>query len=340
MTHRRLARRASVAVTPLLVVGLLAGCAQELPAPEPPSAAVGAMVTEKQEKTIISRVAESVEKATQERKIDALDARMTGPAKTIRTSQLNVAKKLDSDKQVTKLPMSMQSVTLPSDPQWPRLSMAASTQPKDLTPPVLYAFEQASARSDYKLWAWARLLPGVTLPRFAPTDTGTETVADDDEKTLASSPAKAVAMYADVLSEGKDSKFSGKIEDDDFRDLMRKQESAQKKADGWKKAEGKYSFSAKADKDAGVRSMRTLDGGAIVMGAIDSAQVIQLQDKAEAPPSNGFVTQKALFGDQDVTNVLRTKYLDVVALYVPPAGSEEKVRLVGFEHIAVAATNE
>lgn len=340
MTYRSTpARRASAAAAPLLAVGLLAGCAQELPVPESQPAVVGAVVTEEQEKTIISRVAESVETATKERDADALGDRMTGPAKKLRTSQIEVAKKLKSDEQVTDLLMTMQSVTLPSDPEWPRVSLAVSTQPTDLTPPTLYAFEQTSARSDYKLWGWADLLPGVTLPQFASTDAGAEEVAPDDGESLTMSPSKSVAAYADILSEEKDSKFAKNFEDDDFRDFLRKQESAQVKADGWKKSEGKYSFSARPDEDAGVQAMRTVDGGAIVMGAINSSQVIQLQEKAEAPPSNGFVTQKALFGDQEVTNVLRTKYVDVVALYVPPSGSEEKVRLVGFEHIAVAATN-
>jgi hypothetical protein len=340
MTHRRTARRASAAAASLLAVGLLAGCAEELPVPEPKPAVVGAVVTDEQEKTIISRVAESVEAATKERKPDALGARMAGPAKVLRASQLEVAKRIKSDEQVTNLPMSMQSVMLPSEPEWPRMSLAVSTQPKDLTPPVLYAFQQATPRSDYKLWAWAKLLPGATLPRFAPTDTRTEEVAPDDGETLLMAPARAVSAYADILSEESDSKFSGRFEDDDFRALMRQQETAQKKAEGWKKSEGKYSFSAKPDEEQGVQAMRTVDGGAIVMGAINSSQVIQLQDKAKAPPSNAFVTQKALFGDQDVTNVLRTKYVDVVALYVPPQGSGDKIRLVGFEHIAVSATNK
>ncbi|GAB4084794.1 hypothetical protein GCM10028784_14240 [Myceligenerans cantabricum] len=334
------ARRRSAAAAPVLALGLLTGCAQELPVPEPQPAVVGAVVTEEQEKTIISRVAESVETATKKKKIEALDARTTGPAKTLRTSQIKVAKILDDDEHVTSLPMSMQSVVLPSDPEWPRTSMAVSTQPKDLTAPVLYAFEQRSARTDYQLWAWARLLPGVTLPQFAPTDTGAEEVAADDDETLKTTPTKALSAYADVLSEESNSKSADSVDDDDFRELMRKQESAQKKTDDWKKSEGKYSFSATPDEDSGVQAMRTVDGGAIVMGAINSTQVIQLQEKGEAPPSNSFVTQKALFGDQSVTNVLRTKYLDIVALYIPPAGSKENLRLVGFEHVAVSASNE
>lgn len=340
MIDRFIARRASVAAATLATAGLLAGCAEELPVPDPEPGSIGAVVTQEQEKTIISRVAASIETAVEEKDVKGLDARMAGPAKKVRASQIEVAKKLDSDDHVTELLMTMQSITLPSDPEWPRTSLTVSTPPGDSTPPTLYTFQQADARSDYKLWGWADLLPGLTLPHFASTDAGAEEVAADDDKTLAVSPAKAISMYASVLSDDKDSEFADAVQDDDFRDFLRKQESAQTKADGWKESEGKYSFSAKADEKAGVQGMRTVDGGAIVMGVVNSTQLIKLQDKAEAPPSSGFVTQKTLFGDKDVTNVLRTKYLDMVALYVPPAGSEDPLYLVGFEHVAVDATNE
>lgn len=334
MTHRRIVRRATVLVAPVVAVGLLAGCAQELPVPKVQPDAVGAVVTEEQEKTIISRVAESVDQATRQKDAGALGARMTGPAKDLRAGEIEVAKLLGKGDQVTNLPMTMQSVVLPSEPGWPRLTFAVSTQPKDLAPPVLYAFKQGSARSDYRMWSWVSLLPGVTLPQFASTDTGTEQVAEDDDKTLRMSPRKALSAYADVIAEDDGSKFAGRFDDDEFRKLLRKQEKQQTSADGWEDAEGKYSFSAAEDGDAGVEAMRTVDGGAIVMGAVRSAQSIQLQEGACAPPASSFATQTALFGDQEVTNALKTRYLDTIALYVPPAGSDENLRLVGFEHIA------
>lgn len=331
---RRAAPAAGVVAT--LVSVTLAGCTVGPPAPEAEPAVAGAVVTEEQERTIIGRVAEAVETATAGRDPEALGARTAGPARELRVSQLQVARTLADDGRVTALPMSMQSVVLPSEPGWPRTSLAVSTPPDDGTVPMLYAFEQRSARSDYKLWAWVKLLRGATLPRFASIDAGTEAVTADDD-SLAMAPAKAVSAYADVLSEDADSTFADRFEDDDFRVLLRDQESAQKKADGWKASGGRYSFGAERDDDLGVRGMRTVDGGAIVIGAIDSTQTIQLQEGACAESSDGFLTQKALLGDQDVTNLLRTRYLDVVALHVPPEGSGDRLRLVGFEHVAVAA---
>ncbi|WP_123813403.1 hypothetical protein [Myceligenerans xiligouense] len=200
---------------------------------------------------------------------------------------------------------------------------------------MLYAFEQRSARGDYKLWSWAKLLRGETLPRFASTDAGAEAVVADDGESLLMSPENAVAAYADVLSEEADSTFSDAIEDDEFRALLRQQESAQKEADRWTASGGKYSFSARPDPDAGVRAMRMVDGGAIVMGAIDSSQLIELQECAKIEKRSLTDTQRALHGDQPESSALRTTFLDAVALHVPVAGSDERIRLVGVEHVAV-----
>lgn len=322
-----------------LLAGLLSlaltGCAPGPPAPDPGPAVVGAVVTEEQERTIIGRVAASLEKATAERDPAALEARTTGPARELRASQLEVARLLADDDRVTDLPMTMQSVVLPAEPGWPRTSLAVSTSPGPGAAPVLYAFEQRLARGDYKLWAWAKLLRGETLPRFASSEAGAARVPADDEESLTMSPAQAVAAYADVLSEGADSAFADRIQDDEFRVLLREQEAAQRETDDWRASDGRYSFSARPDRDAAPRAMRVVDGGAIVMGAIDSSQLIELQECATIERRSLTETQRALHGDQRESNVLRTTFLDVVALYVPAAGSEEQVRLVGVEHVAV-----
>ncbi|MBE1875930.1 hypothetical protein [Myceligenerans pegani] len=328
-------RPATAGAVAALVGVALAGCTPGPPVPDPGSAAVGAVVTEGQAAAIIGRVAEVVGTATAERDPGALAARAAGPARELRASQLEVARILGDDERVTALPMDMQAVVLPSEPGWPRTGLAVSTPPDDTVAPVLYAFEQASARADYKLWAWVKLLKSETLPRFAEPAVGAEAVAADDGESLTMSPAEAVAAYADVLSEEDDSVFAESVEDDEFRALLREQESAQKKTDGWEDSEGRYSFSAERDADRGVRGMRTVDGGAIVLGAIDSSQVIQLQECARVEKRSLTDTQRALHGDQEESNLLRTEYLDVVALYVPAAGSEQRVRLVGVEHVAV-----
>ncbi|NEB06618.1 fibronectin type III domain-containing protein, partial [Streptomyces sp. SID13726] len=71
-------------------------------------------------------------------------------------------------------------------------SYAVSVQPESLQTPRLSVLEQASARDAYQLWAWVRLLPGVTMPSFADPSIGSEAVAPDDSSLLVT-PTDAVA---------------------------------------------------------------------------------------------------------------------------------------------------
>ena len=41
--------------------------------------------------------------------------------------------------------------------------------------------------------------------------------------------------------------------------------------------------------------------------------------------------EKALFGDGQATSTMKTTYVNVVALYVPPANSDAKITAVGSE---------
>ncbi|GAA1875843.1 hypothetical protein [Myceligenerans crystallogenes] len=313
---------------------LLAGCTTALPRPEAEPPVIGAVVSEDQETQIIARVAGAVGRATTERDVAALAARTAGPARQMRTSQIEVARLRGDDELVTSLPMTMQAVMLPSDAAWPRTSLAVSTPSDDKLTPLLYAFEQRSAREDYKLWGWVQLQPDVTLPRFASTDTGAGSVRADDAETLAMSPKAALAAYAAVLSD-PEGKFADTFDDDVLRQFLLEQEREQTSDEKFTAAGGRYDYDAKPGA-AGLRAMRTVDGGAIVLGALDSVLAVAVEECGKIRAESLAPSQRALFGDQAESNVLRTRYLDTVALHVPPAGSGSRVRLVGFDHVAVA----
>ncbi len=104
---------------------------------------------------------------------------------------------------MTELPTEAQQVVIPTTQTWPRTSFAVSVQPENLQTPRLSVLEQDTARGDYQLWAWVRLLPGVTMPSFADPSIGSEDVAPDDSSLLVT-PTDAVAQYADVLNLGGD----------------------------------------------------------------------------------------------------------------------------------------
>ncbi|WP_229872639.1 hypothetical protein [Promicromonospora soli] len=329
--------RTMAVVATLLATGLLAGCAEELPTPKPEAPVAEAVVTQSQERKILDKVAGVVADVTKVGQAKALEDRLTGPALSIRETQLQVAAARKDTEPLTDLTMEMQQVILPSDQEWPRSSYAITVQPKDLTTPVLMAFEQSSAREQYKLWGWVRLLPGVTMPQFAEADLGSPAVPPDD-KSLKVSPETAIAQYASVLTVDERSKYAENFADDDLRQFFRDYGKLQVDAINKEECKGAFEVAYEPTKDP-VKAVRTADGGALVIAAMISKETITArEDGCEiGPPTK---TTQALWGDADVTNVVEVNYEDMVAMYLPPEGSNDQISLVGYEHVPSSVSND
>jgi hypothetical protein len=323
-------------VATVLATGLLAGCAQELPTPKPEAPVAAAVVTQSQEREILDKVASVVGKVDKASEADTLGSRLSGPALDIRETQLKVAAARGDKAPLTDLTMQMQQVILPSDQEWPRSSFAITVQPKDLTTPVLMAFDQATARDQYKLWGWVRLLPGVTMPRFAEADLGSAAVPENDG-SLKTSPKDAIKQYASVLTVDKDSRYNDNFADDDLRQFFRDYGKLQVDAINKEECGGAFEVAYEPTKDP-VKAVRTADGGALVMAAMISKETITANEEGceIGPPTE---TTQALWGDADVTNVVEVNYQDMVAMYVPPKGSDNQISLVGYEHVPSSVSN-
>jgi hypothetical protein len=315
---------------------LLAGCAAEPPAPDAEPPVVAAVVSESQERKILASVAATVAEHDDATAAEGLRARLTGPALSMRLAELRLAAATGDEGWRTDLSAQTQQVVLPSDQGWPRTSYAIQDQPDSGHAPALMVLDQRSAREQYRLWAYLSLAPGASLPPFAEPELGSAAVAPDDDTSLVRSPRAALAGYAEVLSEDAAAADAAAFEDDVLRRTMRDVERSQTSVPGWRTTEGTYSFSARVEPDTGLRTVRTADGGALVVGGLTSTQTIALgQEGAEIGMDALPAAQKALLGDQEATDRLRTRYVDLVALYVPAAGSERRITLLGFRHLPV-----
>ncbi|MEL7977050.1 hypothetical protein AAG589_14395 [Isoptericola sp. F-RaC21] len=336
--NRRTTRGLAVASAVVVSTTLLAGCADELPQPVPGEAFSGPVLTEEQDTQVFTAVADTVAKADKALKGAALKPRVTGPAYEVRASQLSVAKKRDNAEFVTDIPSESQQMIIPTTEGWPRTSYSITTSTEDLETPRLVAFEQASPRADYKMWSWVQLIPGQSMPYFADSAVGSAAVAKDDD-SLAATPVDALAQYADIVSLGaKKSSFAKafKLPDGDLTAAVEADASVWKDVDGFEESGTKYTQKYTARKDD-VRAVRTADGGALVMGVLDGKTTVKAEEGAKVPAIGE--SQKALLGDADETNELKTEYTDMVALYVPAKDSDEKIRPLGFSHVPTAASN-
>lgn len=333
----RTTKRARLAATvgaAALTATLLTGCAQELPTPVAGDEAAAPVLSKEQEARVLDSVRTVLETAQTNNDPEVLKQRLSGPALDLRTKQIHVAQARGDASMVTTLPMEAIQVVPSTTTTWPRTSFVVSNVPEDLTPQRFMAFDQANARDPYKLWGWVQLIPNTVLPTFAKPEYGAEALAPDDA-SLVAAPKDAVAQYADVLNLGDGSQYAPGVAIDTYREFVNNNAATQNQA--LQAAPGStYTMQFTPTEDA-PRTMRTLDGGAIVMGRLNALETYNGPAGSKIGPPTP--TTQALFGSNQQTNVLKISYISIVALYVPPAGSTDQVQLVGWTHVAEWVAN-
>jgi hypothetical protein len=323
-----------VTVTGALALSLGA-CAAALPQPEPAAAPAVALpvLSVAQSEGVLSRIGAVLDSADAALDPAGLPERLTGPALAIRTAEYVRATATAGAKPPTVLPTRAQTLVVPDTTTWPRTELVVTEQPDDLQAPRLLVLTQATARDPYRLWGWARLGAGVKMPGTADTAHGSAPIAADATGLLLS-PAETLAQYADVLANGDRSTFAGAFPADFFRTYIETRRAA-------------YSESLKAvatvtetytPADGGIVALATADGGAIVVGAMTTQTTIAVAHGSVALDD---AFEAALAGRASVTKSSVRTWTDVVAFYVPPAGSTTtQIQVLAAEHSLTSVTGE
>ena len=178
-THHRAAVRlaAAAAATALL----LAGCAGDVPqpAPEPAATAPLPVLDEDRIERILADVEETVEAADAALDPELLSDRLTGPALSMRQAEYRLSEASEGERTPTPLTTSSQVEVVAATDEWPRSLYVVSHVPDDANLPLLLVLTQEDARSQYKLWFWTSLLPGVQTPSTAHPEAGSPQLAPD-----------------------------------------------------------------------------------------------------------------------------------------------------------------
>ena len=323
-------RRAPAALAVTVLAGLLAACSTPLPVPQPDAvpAAMPPALSADQAESVLDEVAEALALADEARDPAMLEPRVTGPAATIRAVEYALAAAGDAEA-ITAVPAGAQTLVLPTTDTWPRTVMVVTEPPEDLQAPLLLTLVQESPRAQYRLWSWARLFPGVTMPATTEPGLGSPPVAPDAED-LAVPPAEVLARYVDVLTNRDASEFAASFTADPLRQGIAQTRDAFVGVVG---ANGSLTETYQPD-EAGVVAIGTADGGAIVVGAVRTVTTISLVDSTLRIGDQTAV----LLGTDVVASALEIQWLSVVAFAVPPAGSDEPVEVLGAEHSRVQVT--
>jgi len=351
---RPLARFLRAALAVAVVAGAAAGCAgeQPLPAPRPQQVQAPApAVPADRASAVHEEVEEAVAAADAAGDAALLAPRVTGSAEEVRAARYRLRQiqedapapaPLGGDVLRDVVPAigvpgaeegeSPERATSPAEATatFPRTWLTITQAPQEQAP-QLSVLVQPDARSPYRVESTVGLLPGAVVPPVAAPEQGAAPVDPSSAEGLALSPQDAVAQYAATLTDPAAPEAAA-FADDAFRqEVLAERDEADA-------VEFFALETTRTPRPETVRAVATADGGALVVGVLDSRSVQTVEEE-------GAVLQlpepvATLAGRPDAPERLEQHWLEVVALSVPPAdgsGQPAQVQAVGADRVLLEA---
>nr|WP_082699184.1 hypothetical protein [Arthrobacter sp. EPSL27] len=325
--------RRSGAVVAVLTATAVAGSgvaaqASQTPAPAPATSSAAAeqapaspVLVDAQFRRILEQVASAVDAGDAAKDASKLEPRVAGPELEVRTQNYKIRSQVGSYEARMPVRATKLLTTVVTDQRsWPRTVMAV-TQGEGNVVPQLLTLTQASPRDNYKLVLTTPLQPGTTFPGIARG--GTETVAPGDKTGLLYSGEEAMGILGDRLNSAEST----------FKDKLAEGESSPYIADTLayqsdvvnSGVNGTFSFTHKAVPDS-IAVFRTADGGALALGRLDFA--FDGTPKASGDKLTIGDDAAALAGGKETSTGMVLNFAESVAVYIPPAGSQDPMKLV------------
>ncbi|RDV46648.1 hypothetical protein DOE76_00955 [Leifsonia sp. ku-ls] len=350
---RRSSRRARV-MLPAALVGALAltGCTTGTDAAVTPTKTATPLATEApsgkdqlppavtvpQLERIVKRISESAAEADSKADPELAKVRFVGPALQLRTANYAIRAKKTDEPALPPIPASPIVLSLPqATDAWPRTVAAVIDSPKDAKgnpqAPIALTMVQKSPRDNYQVEYAVSLEPKAKVPNLAPASIGSA-VVPPDSKLLALPPQKVAAAYGDILMNGDSSQYASlfNAEGDTLRSQVGAEWKAKQKAAV--PATASLTFTSQPGSGADI-AMATNDSGAIVWTDLQESQILKVVE-AGAEVDAG-ATAAALSGAATSKTGIQSDFGYQLAFYVPPAGSNQKITLLGFAQGMVAA---
>lgn len=325
--------RRSGAVVAVLTATAVAGSgvaaqASQTPAPAPATSSAAAeqapaspVLVDAQFRRILEQVASAVDAGDAAKDASKLEPRVAGPELEVRTQNYKIRSQVGSYEARMPVRATKLLTTVVTDQRtWPRTVMAV-TQGEGNVVPQLLTLTQASPRENYKLVLTTPLQPGTTFPGIARG--GTEAVASGDKSGLLYSGEEALNILGDRLNSA-DSAFKDKLAEGEsspyIADTLAYQSDVVNSG-----VNGTFSFTHKAVPDS-IAVFRTADGGALALGRLDFA--FDGTPKASGDKLTIGDDAAALAGGKETSTGMVLNFAESVAVYIPPAGSQDPMKLV------------
>lgn len=318
----------SAAVVAVLAASAVAGTgvaqASQTPAPESPSAdtvPAAPVLIDVQFRRILEQVAGAVDAGDAAKDASKLEPRVGLAELEVRTQNYKIRSQVGAYEARMPVRATKLLTTVVTDKRsWPR-SVLAVTQGEGNVVPQLLTLTQASPRENYKLVSTTPLQPGTTFPSI--TRDGTETLAPTDKSGLLYSGEEALAGLGDRLTNAE-SPFKDKLVEGEsspyIADTLAYQSDVVNSG-----VNGTFSFTHKVVPES-VVVFRAADGGALVLGRLLFS--FDGTPKAAGDKLTIGDDAAALAGGKETSTGMVLNFTESMAVYVPPAGSTDPMKLV------------
>ena len=341
-SEARTASRASMVaagITAAVLAGTGTAANAATPAPEPSGSSSAAaqeeaaspVLLDAQFRRILEQVSSAADAGDAAKDAAQLSERVAGTELEVRTQNYKIRSQVGSYE--ARMPVrstKLLTTVVTSDRDWPR-SVLAVTQGDGNVVPQLLTLVQQSPRENYKLMETTPLQPGTTFPTISRT--GTDTLAAADKTGLLYSGEEALSGLADRLTT-PDSAFKDKLVEGEsspyIADTLSYQAEVVKAGEN-----GNFSFTHKVAPESTV-VFRTEDGGALVLGRINFS--FEGTPKAAGDKLTIGDDAAALAGGKETTTGMVLSFAESMAVYVPPAGSTDPMKLVAATRGLVGAS--
>ncbi len=272
---------------------------------------------------ILAAVSSTVADADAASDAARLAPRVDGAALDLRTGSYAVRAK--DGQAAAPVPVAAEPVLLdmiPTDAEWPR-TVVALTQSDDNPVPQALLLVQQTPRENYKLTSAVQMLPGSTFP--SPPAPGASTPAPlDDAGALAKAPQDAVASIADFLTTPAGAN-AATFEENSFSEAITEFQAGVVADPGNSAANITFTHQAQGER---TQALPTGDGGAMVFGYLTHTYSSVPKGPGDTIDLKGTVYQ-GLTGSDTSEKGIDVNYGEAVMLYVPPAGSDDRIRVIG-----------
>lgn len=292
-------------------------------------------VTELQFSRIMAKIASAIQAADEEFAVNLLADRVSEPTLAARRAAYIIKRADPTSGTLTPILASPIRLVLPQQTStWPRSVFGIIQDEDDLeSPSVGVVLSQETPRSDYRLSYAVVLAPQVQIPNLPSASLGSARLSPDSG-LIRLSPVDVAANYADVINQGTSSPFAldfALATDRLFIQLG--PEAAALRQESFGDTVDVQWETTPSDNE--VVAFATADGGALVMATLqETERVTPAQSGASV---NASIAVRALTSLSQSTRGFEVISNIQVLWYVPPVGSDEGVRVLGYTYSLVGA---